>query len=75
MERPFFASRPLTCHPHSPKQGVIVCHKSLGSLNHTADTTLPFLTAVVALHLYSIRGISGSEYNAQVDRLLFLWVT
>lgn len=66
-----FASRPLTRHPHSPKRGVILCHKSLGSLNHTQDTLLPFLITAVSLHLYSIREINGPEYSAQVDILLW----
>ena len=66
-----FASRPLTRHPHSPKRGVILGHKSLGSLNHTQDTLLPFLITAVSLHLYSIREINGPEYSAQVDILLW----
>lgn len=64
-------SCPLTRHPHSPKRGVILCHKSLGSLNHTPDTLLPFLITVVSLHLYSIRKINGPVYSAQVDILLW----
>lgn len=71
VERAFFASRPLTRHPHGPKRGVMLCHKSLGSLNRTPDTLLPFLITVVSLHLYSIREINGPEYSAQVDILLW----
>ena len=70
MERALFASCPLTRHPHSPKQGVILHHKSLGSLNHTPDTLLPFLITVVSLHLYSIREINDPGYSTQVDTLL-----
>lgn len=70
VERAFFASCPLTRHPHRPKRGVILCHKSLGSLNHTPDTLLPFLITVVSLHLYSIREINGLGYSTQVDILL-----
>lgn len=66
-----FASCPLTRHPHGPKRGVILCHKSLGSLNHTPDTLLPFLITVVSLHLYSIREINGTGYSSQVDILLW----
>lgn len=56
--------------PIYPKQGVILCHKSPGSLNHTPDTLLPFLITVVSLHLYSIREINGPGYSTQVDILL-----
>lgn len=65
------ASCPLTRHPHGPKRGVILCHKSLGSLNHTPDTLVPFLITVVSLHLYSIREINGTGYSTQVDILLW----
>lgn len=66
-----FVSCPLTHHPHSPKRGVILCHKSLRSLNHTPDTLLPFLITVLSLHLYSIREINGTGYSTQVDILLW----
>lgn len=55
MERAFFASCPLTHHPHGLKRGVSLCHKSLGSLNHTPDTLLAFLITVVALHFIQLR--------------------
>ncbi len=59
---------------HSPKRGVIPCHKSLGSLNHTPDVLLPFLITVVSLHLYSIREINGPGYSAQVHTLWGAWL-
>lgn len=67
----FFSSHPLTRHPHRPQQGVLLCHKSPGSLNHATDAPLAFLIAVVHLHLYSIREINGSGHGTQVDILLW----
>lgn len=59
----FFSSHLLTRHPHRPQQGVLLCHKSPGSLNHATDAPLAFLIAVVHLHLYSIREINGSGHG------------
>ena len=71
----FFVSFPLTRHPHRPKRGVVLCHKSLGSLNHTPDTLLPFLITLVFLHLYSIRDLNGAGYSTQADIPLSLDIT
>lgn len=61
VRRTFFTSCPLTHHPHSSKRGVILCRKSLGSLNHTPDTLLAFLITVVALHLIQLRGLMTQD--------------
>lgn len=68
----FFFWKPSSDSPPArPQQGVLLGHKSPGSLNHAADAPLAFFIAVVLLHLYSIREINDSGHGTQVDILLW----